>query len=153
MSTRSTEHATFAIERSFPADPDRVFAAWASAEAKSKWWGPEWDEQTKLELEFEVGGRERFSVTTPEGKTYVYSALYKDIVPGERIVYTYEMYVDEERMSVSVATIEFAPASQGQGTKLTMTEQGVFLDGHDTVAAREHGTRELIEKLAQAVSA
>ena len=151
MSTRSTEHATFVIERSFPVEPSRVFAAWASAEAKTKWWGPEWNEETKLELQFEIGGRERFSMTTPEGKTYVYSALYKDIVPGERIVYTYEMYIDDERMSVSVATIEFATA--GEGTELTMTEQGVFLDGHDTVAAREHGTRELIEKLAATVSA
>lgn len=151
MSTRSTEHATFVIERSFPTDPARVFAAWASAEAKAKWFGPDWDGGPKLEMEFEVGGRERFAATTPDGTTYTYIALYKDIVADERIVYTYEMYIDDERMSVSVATIELAPS--GEGTDLTMTEQGVFLDGHDTVAAREHGTRELIEKLAATVSA
>jgi uncharacterized protein YndB with AHSA1/START domain len=151
MSTRSTEHATFVIERSFPTDPARVFAAWATPEAKSKWWGPEWKDGAKLEMEFEIGGREHFDLTTPDGRTYTYDALYKDIVPGERIVYTYEMYINDDRMSVSVATIEFTPA--GQGTELTMTEQGVFLDGHDTVAAREHGTRELIEKLAATVSA
>jgi uncharacterized protein YndB with AHSA1/START domain len=146
---RSTEHATFVIERSFPVDPGRVFAAWASAEAKAKWFGPDWKDGQKLEMEFDVGGRERFAASSPDGTTYTYIALYKDIVPDARIVYTYEMYINEERMSVSVATIELT--GTGQGTELTMTEQGVFLDGHDTVAAREHGTRELIEKLAAAV--
>ena len=151
MSTRSTEHATFVIERSFPAEPSRVFAAWATPEAKARWFGPDWDGGPKLEMDFQVGGRERFEATTPDGTTYTYIAVYKDIVAGERIVYTYEMYIGEERMSVSVATIELTPS--GTGTDLTMTEQGVFLDGHDTVAAREHGTRELIEKLAATVVA
>lgn len=41
--------------------------------------------------------------------------------------------------------IELAPA--GAGTRLTVTEHGAFLDGHDTVQAREHGTRELLEAL------
>ena len=48
-----------------------------------------------------------------------------------------------------MATIELTPADQG--TMLTVTEQGVFLDGLDTVAQREHGTRVLIEQLADSV--
>jgi hypothetical protein len=51
-----------------------------------------------------------------------------------------------------VATVEFEFEPAAEGTRLTLTEQGVFLDGHDTVAQREHGTRELIEGLAKAVS-
>ena len=143
MSGRSTEHATFVIERSFPASPERVFAAWSTLEAKSKWFGPPTIEG--YEFDFRVGGRERF-VAGPEGTRYEYVALFQDIVPEQRIVYTYEMFLNEDRISVSVATIELA--STGEGTALTLTEQGVFLDGHDTVAAREHGTRELIERLA-----
>jgi uncharacterized protein YndB with AHSA1/START domain len=148
MSDRSTEHASFVIERSFPVTAELVFAAWSSAEAKSKWFGPR--ESGAIELEFEVGGRERFSAEGPDGAQYVYAALYQDIVPAERIVYTYEMYRDRERISVSVATIELAAA--GGETKLTLTEQGVFLDGHDNVALREHGTREMIEQLAKVVA-
>ena len=64
---------------------------------------------------------------------------------------TYEIYRDDARISVSVATIEFEAA--GTGTKLTMTEQGVFLDGLDTPAEREHGTRELLDTLAAHVEA
>jgi uncharacterized protein YndB with AHSA1/START domain len=148
MSGRSTEHGTLVIERSFPAPVERVFAAWTSVEAKSKWFGPR--SQDGFELDFQIGGRERFVAEGPEGARYTYSALYQDIVPSERIVYTYEMYRDEDRLSVSVATVELAPVADG--TQLTLTEQGVFLDGHDTVAQREHGTRELFEQLAEAVS-
>jgi uncharacterized protein YndB with AHSA1/START domain len=147
MTGRSTEHGTFMIERSFPVAPARVFAAWSSAAAKSKWFGPR--SSGGMELDFQIGGRERFVAEGPDGERYTYSALYQDIVPEQRIVYTYEMYRDEERISVSVATIELATADEG--TKLTLTEQGVFLDGLDTVAQREHGTRELIETLAESV--
>jgi uncharacterized protein YndB with AHSA1/START domain len=154
MSRRSTEHATFVIERTFPVPPARVFAAFASAEAKLRWFGPPTSED--MELEFRVGGRERFAAEGPDGARYTYEALYQDIVSDERIVYTYEMCRDEDRMSVSVTTIELNPAAPGAaagaGTELRMTEQGVFLDGHDTSAAREHGTRELIEKLAEALA-
>jgi hypothetical protein len=56
------------------------------------------------------------------------------------------MFVDETRISVSVATVQFR--RQDAATQLVLTEQGVFLDGHDTVAQREAGTRTLLDSLA-----
>jgi uncharacterized protein YndB with AHSA1/START domain len=156
VSDRSTEHATFAIERTYNAPPARVWRAWADPQQKQQWFGPRELKKPDHELDFRVGGRERMTVRTPEGALYTFSSLYQDIVEGERFVHTYEMYRDEQRISVSVATVELAPASSpqgdGAGTKLTLTEQGVFLDGLDTPAEREHGTRELLDTLAQALS-
>jgi len=57
---------------------------------------------------------------------------------------------NQTRMSVSVTTVEFAPT--GAVTKMTFTEHGAYLDGADTPAAREHGTRELIDALAKELS-
>ncbi len=54
-------------------------------------------------MDFRVGGHERFEAGVG-GARYIYDALYRDIVENERIVYTYEMYRDEDRMSVRVAT-------------------------------------------------
>ena len=48
---------------------------------------------------------------------------------------------------MSVATVEFL--DQGASTRLILTEQGVFLDGHDTAAQREEGTRGLLGSLAR----
>jgi hypothetical protein len=52
-------------------------------------------------------------------------------------------------VSASIATIQLL--AEGAGTRLVLTEQGAFLDGQDTPAAREHGTRELLEALAGAL--
>jgi uncharacterized protein YndB with AHSA1/START domain len=145
MTARSTEHASFAIERVYDAPPARVFAAWATPEAKTAWFGGPKDDGAEYDLDFRVGGRERSSGAIPDGRVFTYDAVYHDIVPDGRIVYTYEMTMDGERISVSVASVELAP--DGGGTRLTLTEHGVFLDGLDSPALREEGTGYLLDGL------
>lgn len=149
MTDRSANHATFVIERSYPSAPASVFAAWASADAKAIWMDdPDFkSESTEGELDFRVGGHERFGGLSPDGTPYRYDATYFDIIASKRIVYCYEMYSGDERMSVSVTTVEFVP--DAEGTRLTYTEQGVFLDDIDKPEAREEGTRWLLENLGK----
>jgi uncharacterized protein YndB with AHSA1/START domain len=149
MTERSVTHTTFTIERRYPVEPARVFAAFASAEAKARWTDspdvlPAGD--TK-EFDFRIGGRERFGCKVPDGPTFGYDALYYDIVPDQRIVYCYEMYADDARISVSVATVELA--RDGAGTNLTYTEQGAFLDGLDQAEDRKQGTAEQLDNLVE----
>src|SRR5678815_1359002 len=95
MTERSTKHATFTIERTFAAAPSRVFAAYADAKSKVRWFGgPEGWEKSNLKLDFKVGGRESVSGGPPGGTVHTYNAIYQDIVPDERIVLTYEMHLD-----------------------------------------------------------
>jgi uncharacterized protein YndB with AHSA1/START domain len=138
MST--VEHGTFVLERSYDAPPGRVFAAFADPQAKAQWFGG-----ADHSLDFRVGGQESNGGGPEGGPFYRYAATYRDIVPDARIVYTTDMYVDDRIMSVSVATVEFA--AEGDGTRLTLTEHGAFLDGLETAAQREHGTGELLDKL------
>jgi uncharacterized protein YndB with AHSA1/START domain len=142
---RSTVHSTFVIERTYDASPARVFDAWADPSAKARWFGPSDKPAGSYSMEFEVGGREHLAIATPAGPLYTFDAVYQDIVPDRRIVYTYDMHRDEARISVSVATVEIE--ALGAGTRLTLTEQGVFLDGLDTPAEREHGTNVLMDTL------
>jgi uncharacterized protein YndB with AHSA1/START domain len=146
MTERSVTHATFVIERTYDAPPTRVFAAWADPANKRRWFaGPDEWGIGQHELDFRVGGREMNRGGPPGGTVYAYDADYQDIVPDQRIVYTYEMHADEKRISVSVATVEFMP--EGAGTRLILTEQGAFLDGLDKSEYREQGTRELLDAL------
>jgi uncharacterized protein YndB with AHSA1/START domain len=154
MTERPVIHDTFAIERTFPASPSRVFAAFASKEAKDAWGdtgdlsepGPDAGD---TEFDFRIGGRERFGIGF-QGTSFRYDALYYDIVPDQRIIYSYEMYANDARISVSVATIEFAATPEG--TALTWTEQGAYLDDFDGPEApqlRRGGTAEMLDGLAK----
>ena len=143
----SVVHDSFEIERTYPVAPEKVFAAWTTIEAKQQWFGNEdgiepVGEQT---LDFRVGGREHFSAKAG-GKVYDFDATYGDIVENERIVWTYDMHMDGQRISVSLATVEIAGVPGG--TKLVMTEQGAFLDGLDTNAQRREGTEQFLDSLA-----
>lgn len=142
MSQRSVEHTTFVIERRYPVPRRRVYAAWANPEAKARWFGGSNDD---YDLDFRIGGQEVSRGTAPDGTVYSFDARYEDIVPDERIVFTYYMLMGETRISVSVATVVFNDT--GDGTHLVYTEQGAFLDGHDDPRQREHGTRELLDAL------
>jgi uncharacterized protein YndB with AHSA1/START domain len=150
MTQRSTEHATFVIERTYDAAPARVFSAWAVPAAKRRWFsGPDGWDDVAYELDFRVGGHEISRVGEPGGPVYSYEAHYHDVVPNERIAYAYTMDRDQTRISVSLATVEFEPA--GAGTRLIVTEQGAFLDGHDKPEFHEHGTKELLDSLDAAL--
>jgi uncharacterized protein YndB with AHSA1/START domain len=142
MTERSVVHASFVVERVYDAAADRVFAAWADPEAKAHWFASPEDE---AEFDFRVGGWERRRGTAPDGREYIFQGLYQDIVPGRRIVYTYDMLLDGIRISVSIATVEFKPVSSG--TRLIFTEQGAFLDGHETPDRRESGMGSLLDSL------
>ena len=147
MTQRSVTHATFTVERHYQVPPRRVFAAWADPAAKARWFaGPEEFGGNSYESDFRVGGREVSRGGPKGGPVHTYSALYHDIVENERIVYSYDMHLDETRISVSLATVEFK--SEWQGTRLVFTEQGAFLDGNDAPAERERGTLELLAALA-----
>jgi uncharacterized protein YndB with AHSA1/START domain len=152
VTERSVTHATFVIERTYNAEPTRVFNAFADPAAKARWFaGPDDWQTLGGDMDFRVGGDEIHRTRQPGGPVHTYRARYQDIVTNERIITTYEMYMDQVRSSVSVATVELEPA--GDGTNLRYTEQGAFLDGSDSLASREQGSRDLLEALAAALEA
>jgi len=147
MTLSTVAHDTFVIERTYHVPVTQVFGAWAEPILKARWFAGSADALgAGYDLDFRVGGREVNRAGPPGGPVYTYQSEFHDIVPEQRIIYTYEMYADETRISVSVATVQFR--SRDATTQLVLTEQGVFLDGHDTAAQREEGTRILLDSLA-----
>ncbi|WP_461163714.1 SRPBCC family protein [Arthrobacter sp. R4-81] len=139
-------HASFTLERKLNAPPSRVFRAFSDFASKKKWFGgpPAWV-QGESSLDFREGGRET-DVGGPEGGfVSTMHATYHDIVQDERIVYSYEMLIDGQRMSVSLSSVELEP--DGSGTKLTLTEQGVYFTSEDDVEGRKEGTEGLLDAL------
>jgi uncharacterized protein YndB with AHSA1/START domain len=154
MTDRSVAHGSFTIERTYPATPGRVFAAWASQPVKNEWFG-EGDDflatTDQYTLDFRVGGHERLGGTMPNGRTFDYTAVYHDIVDDQRIVASYDVRIDGRRVSVSLMTIELIGVSEG--TRLVLTEQGAFLDGLDANDERQDGAADSLEQLGKYLQA
>jgi uncharacterized protein YndB with AHSA1/START domain len=150
IASRSIAHGSFTLTRVYDASVARVFQAFADAEAKSKWFsGPPGWKLVKRVFDFRENGREHVSGRFDNGTVTSFDAIYHDIVENERIIYSYVMEMSGRRISVSQASLQFKP--EGKGTQLTITEYGDFLDGYDDAGSREHGTRDLLEKIAQSL--
>ena len=146
MTERTATHGTFTLERVYNAAPARVFKAWADPAIKARWFvGPSDWQLLERAIDFRVGGTERLSGRKGSGIVSTFDAVYHDIAPEQRIIYCYDMRLDEVHISASLATVQLAP--NGAGTCLTFTEQAVFLDGYDDSGSRERGTRMLLEQL------
>jgi uncharacterized protein YndB with AHSA1/START domain len=143
-------HRTLSVERTYPAPPARVFAAFADPGTKRRWFaedaGFEVDEFT---LDFRVGGFERTRFRSVGGAPGRNDTLFLDIVAGERIVFAYALTAGEVRTSAALTSVELAAA--GGGTRLLLTEQVAFLDGVDGSASRERGWGGLLDRLGDAI--
>ncbi|MFC5403225.1 SRPBCC family protein [Cohnella soli] len=143
MSERFVKHGTFVVERTYAASPEKVYQAWSDPLTKAEWF-------SKADgFDFRVGGREYSSGGPPGGPIFKFDAVYQEILPEQRIVYSYTLDSGDVRMSVSVTTVELIQVEGG--TKLIFTEQGAFFDGHDTMEMREHGTGIMLDSLGKLV--
>jgi uncharacterized protein YndB with AHSA1/START domain len=160
MTEKPAVHSTFAIERTYPVPPARVFAAFADPSLKRRWLldGKEFSGE-EYSADFRVGGFEksRFTFTggppgaPPAGTKMGNDTVYLDIVRDQRVVFAYSMLVGDRPMSASLATVELSPSGNG-GTRLLFTEQAAFFDPSDGPQLREAGWRDLLGKVERVSS-
>lgn len=144
---RRLARAGFTLTREYPAPPERVWVAFADEQQKLSWWGAgDAMEPREWSFDFRVGGRDVAEGKFHHGPVSRYEATYTDIVEHVRIVTTYDMWIDGDHMSTSVASLEFDPIEQG--TRFTHVEHGVFFDRFWADGpGRESGTRGLLDAL------
>jgi uncharacterized protein YndB with AHSA1/START domain len=152
MTQQASMHGAFTIERTYPAAPAKVFAAWSDPRVKARWFiGPDNWVLLRRELDFRVGGAELLHGRFEVNET-LYTARYHAIEPERRIVFVYDMHLGPKHAShhsVSLATVEFLKA--GAGTRLLFAESVVFLDGTalaEGTASRERGWAEHLGRVA-----
>jgi uncharacterized protein YndB with AHSA1/START domain len=152
MSEVNVIHSTFVVERSYPQPPDRVYSAFSQPARKRRWYAEGDHEIQEFEMEFRIGGSERFRYRFKQGHPIAGSEIsnestYQDIVPDNRIVATTRMSLNGKPVQIAVLTFEFIPS--GDGTNLVLTHQGTFIDWPDGANMIEQGWRSLFERLSK----
>jgi uncharacterized protein YndB with AHSA1/START domain len=149
---RSVVHAVFHLERTFDAPVGRVWKALTDETAKAKWFAgaPGRWELMERHMDVRVGGTERLKGRWEGGVVSTFDAVYHDVIPNERLVYSYVMHLDDRKISVSLATLQLKP--DGGRTTLKVSEHGAFLDGYDDGGSREHGTDFLLDALGASLA-
>jgi len=150
MAEPTIVHNTFVIERNYPQPPERVFGAFALPSRKRRWYAEGDHEIQEFEMEFRVGGSERFRYRFKEGHPIAGSEItnestYQDIVPGKHIVMTSKMSLNGKPIVAMLLTLEFLPS--GTGTDLIHTHQGAFLEWPDGPRMIEAGWRALLDRM------
>ena len=145
-SIRSVVHATFHLERTYDAPVARVWKALTDEKAKQKWFAVAPGlELLERHMDVRVGGSERVKGRWEGGVVSTFDATYHDVIPNERLVYSYVMHLNDKKISVSLATMQLK--AEGNKTTLQVSELGAFLDGYDDAGSREHGTGLLLDAL------
>lgn len=150
----SAVHATFVIEKTYPHPVEKVFAAFAQAETRTRWQNPPGAGHTdnRITFDFVLNGRESnrwiMGDDTPfPGAVMTSEGLFLDIVPERRIATAHNMMMNGTTFSASLLTFEFE--AETGGTRLICTHHGAFFENSDGPEMREQGWQHLLERLGQ----
>jgi uncharacterized protein YndB with AHSA1/START domain len=137
------------IERTLPAARGLVYQAFTDPQRMLQWFGPHGFSATTIELDVRKGGSWRGGMRGPDGGEMIASGVYREIVPNERLVFTYAWEEHGVRGHETVCCLELS--DEGNQTRMVFT-QGPF-ESAKSSAGHQGGWSEAFEKLARAVSA
>ncbi len=134
------------ITRVFDAPRERVFKAHVDSDAVEDWWGPR-EYSTKVDTwDLRLGGSWRIVQHAPDGTEHGFRGVFQEILPSERLAWTFEYEGAPGHVSTQRVTFEDYP---GGRTKLTV--RSVFANRGDrdgmVNSGMEWGMRQSYEKL------
>jgi uncharacterized protein YndB with AHSA1/START domain len=122
MVAQTATKPSLTIKRRLKAPPAKVFAAWTDPEKVKGWMGPGEIKALRVESDVRVGGRYRWLMQSPGGEEHDVGGVYREIIPNEKLVFTWAWKSTPERESL--VTVLLKP--DGGGTLLTLTHEQFF---------------------------
>ena len=110
------------LKRRLNAPSEKVYAAWTDPAHLTKWFGPEGGVIERAELNATPGGRYVIAFHTPDGEHHQIGGVYKEVVPNEKLAFTWAWRTMPERESFVTVTIK----PEGSGCILTLLHEQFF---------------------------
>ena len=145
MPANTSQSPSLTIRRHIKAAPARIFSAWTHGPQLMQWFGPDGSKIDSAEIDPKPGARYRILFHTPDGEQHGVGGTYREVVPDQKLVFTWAWRSTPERESL--VTITLTP--EGEGTLLTLLHEQFF----DEIARDRHqqGWTGAVEKLAHFV--
>ncbi|HYR96345.1 MAG TPA: SRPBCC domain-containing protein [Candidatus Binatus sp.] len=119
----STEPDGLRIARTLDAPRERVYRAWTDAADMARWNSPADGMTLSIDaLDVRVGGRYRTGFGMPGEVPMVEAGEYREVVPGERLVFDSTLSRGGAVLSRTRCTVEFF--DRGRRTQLVVAEEG-----------------------------
>src|SRR5262249_27010726 len=114
MTPTQAERFSLEIKRIIKASRERVYAAGTDPEQLRQWFGPEGVQTRNIIAESRVGGRFCWDITTPDGEAMTVAGEYRELVPGRKIVFSWQWQDDETwENHRSIVTVELEDVEGG----------------------------------------
>lgn len=135
------------IKRRLNAPPAKVFAAWADPKKLERWFGPPNIKSVSAKADLRVGGKYQIVALATDGERHQVDGVYREVVPNEKLVFTWAWHTTPERESLVTVLIK----PEGDGSILTLTHEQFF----DEAARDRHnqGWTAIMAKLEEFVTA
>jgi uncharacterized protein YndB with AHSA1/START domain len=135
------------ITREFDAPADLVWRASTEPDLIARWWHAKRGEIVGIDVDLRVGGAWRYAMRTPAGLDVAFRGEYREIVPGERLVYT-EMF-EPVPHEIALCTATFADIDGRTAYALRIRHSGA--EGRDMrlASGMEDGLRDALDLLEQ----
>ncbi len=136
------------IERTLPAAPPVVFAAFGDSKELVKWWGPEGFHVPSVYFSPRVGASYRIEMRPPEGDPFNLTGEFREVDPPSRLAFT---FVWEPPDPDDVETlVELSFGDLGGSTGITFA-QGPFKT-EERHALHQGGWSDSFDKLERLLS-
>ena len=143
MSTQTATKPSLTIKRRLNAPPAKVYAAWTDTQMIARWFGPAGVESVEAKTDLRVGGRYHIAMHVP-GDRHDVMGVYREMVPNEKLVFTWAWKSTPERESLVTVTLK----PDGAGTLLTLLHEQFFdADARDRHQQGWGGAIDKLEKL------
>ena len=83
------------ITRTFNVDRELVFKMWTEPEQVSKWYGPKGFSIDGCKIDLRAGGEWLVNMKSPDGKIYPQKGIYVEVVPPEKLVFSFPSHFDD----------------------------------------------------------
>ncbi len=140
------------VSRVIRAPRERVFDAWINPEMRRSWWYELIPEPDGCQIDARVGGTycmkqsgcEKQNPDYPDDYVWIMNGKFVEILPPERLVFTWNVNHKEEPVINQLVTVVFEEVADG--TKVTLTHEGIESD--QMRDGTNEGWTQLLERIA-----